>query len=861
MPRVATTAKWPTALAVLGDVGLFTNREDADLVQDETDATTLFRFDDASAIAVGMLLSSVSENGFEIVRVTAVDLALNTATVVRGRDGTVGVAHLQGQTWKVVPTAQGLNQIRDDLFALEAAIGTPSTPGTGLPSLFPLADNTYSLGSASRRWKDIYVAAASLHVVAASGDANDLYRLGTAGLSGGAGGASALDVFLARQASSVFESTGLLAGSFRFGQSGAGTSFWALRAAAADANAYLQGTTAGIAWGLGGATAVDAALGRQAASVVELTGSLAGSIRYGMSGAALPFLGLRAAAADAQPLVALLTDRIAIGAGGASAADYSLVRTGANTGTLSGTLRPSTDASYDVGSTVLRWANAYSNVFAVYGAASDANAVWSASSAGVRYGPGGGTATDILVARQAASVLEATGSLAGSVRYGLSGAATPFVELRVAAANAQPDSQLLKDRLNFGPGGAGAIDASLVRLLAATLGGPSDAGLSLGSAATRLLNVVANVHDVYGAAADANPVLRASSAGIAFGVGGATATDILVARQAAAVLEHTGSLAGSLRWGMSGAATPFLALRAAAADANALVSLTSTGLSIGAGGASAVDVTFLRTGANAATLTATAGLTHAGNILADADNTRNIGATGANFANLYLKRTAGSVLFMGADGLVTESNATLFFDSGSTFLGIGTAVPSAFVHAKFANVAANVGMTAENSDNTSLTSHAIFEASVGGAAGGDPLIKYTVQGATNFVHGIDNSDSDRWKLSFGAALGTGDLITAASAALGFYGVAPVARPAAYTQTYATATKTHSNPTATVLTDNTAGTADTTLEALNDIYMASEHRANFADLAAAVNALIVDLANVKQVLNSVIDDDQILGLKQ
>lgn len=113
--------------------------------------------------------------------------------------------------------------------------------------------------------------------------------------------------------------------------------------------------------------------------------------------------------------------------------------------------------------------------------------------------------------------------------------------------------------------------------------------------------------------------------------------------------------------------------------------------------------------------------------------------------------------------------------------------------------------------------------------------------------------------------------------VGFYGVTPAARPTAYTQTYSTATRTHSNPTASTLTDSSGGTANTTVQALTDpadapasadalrddlvANLIPELRNNFADLAAQVNALIVDIANAKQVLNQVVDDLQTNGLLQ
>lgn len=97
--------------------------------------------------------------------------------------------------------------------------------------------------------------------------------------------------------------------------------------------------------------------------------------------------------------------------------------------------------------------------------------------------------------------------------------------------------------------------------------------------------------------------------------------------------------------------------------------------------------------------------------------------------------------------------------------------------------------------------------------------------------------------------------------LGFFGVTPVARPSAYTQTYATATKTHSNPTSATLTDSTTGTPDTTVADVGLIFSQATLNNNFADLIAQINALRNDVINVKGVLNSVVDDHQALGLLQ
>ncbi len=83
--------------------------------------------------------------------------------------------------------------------------------------------------------------------------------------------------------------------------------------------------------------------------------------------------------------------------------------------------------------------------------------------------------------------------------------------------------------------------------------------------------------------------------------------------------------------------------------------------------------------------------------------------------------------------------------------------------------------------------------------------------------------------------------------IGFLGAAAVARAAAYTQTYATATRTHANPTATTPTAYAAGANG---------YSTAAKAQEMRDLIAA---LVVDVANIKQVLNSVIDDSQANGL--
>lgn len=91
------------------------------------------------------------------------------------------------------------------------------------------------------------------------------------------------------------------------------------------------------------------------------------------------------------------------------------------------------------------------------------------------------------------------------------------------------------------------------------------------------------------------------------------------------------------------------------------------------------------------------------------------------------------------------------------------------------------------------------------------------------------------------------IATATTQKLGFWNATPIVRPSAFTQTYATASKTHSNLTYVAPAAYGAGANGYSTAAMA------------AAVHAAVIALAADVANVKQVLNSVIDDLQSMGL--
>lgn len=146
------------------------------------------------------------------------------------------------------------------------------------------------------------------------------------------------------------------------------------------------------------------------------------------------------------------------------------------------------------------------------------------------------------------------------------------------------------------------------------------------------------------------------------------------------------------------------------------------------------------------------------------------------------------------------------------------------------------------------------------AAGTDYPI--TTSGAVQFTGGVTISTTNLTitdkDIVLSATTGT-KIGTATTQKLGFFNATPVVKPSAYTQTYSTASKTHPAITAATLTDNTGGTANTTLVAVEATYTQATIRNNFADLAAMVNKNTADHLALAQVVNALIDDLQALGL--
>ncbi len=86
--------------------------------------------------------------------------------------------------------------------------------------------------------------------------------------------------------------------------------------------------------------------------------------------------------------------------------------------------------------------------------------------------------------------------------------------------------------------------------------------------------------------------------------------------------------------------------------------------------------------------------------------------------------------------------------------------------------------------------------------------------------------------------------------VGFFGIAPTTQPTAYTQTFATADKTHAARTAVSMGD---------LVATEGTGWGASSEANFDKITTAVDQLIADQVDTAAVVNALIDDLQALGL--
>lgn len=144
------------------------------------------------------------------------------------------------------------------------------------------------------------------------------------------------------------------------------------------------------------------------------------------------------------------------------------------------------------------------------------------------------------------------------------------------------------------------------------------------------------------------------------------------------------------------------------------------------------------------------------------------------------------------------------------------------------------------------------------------MVRVRVAGAGLRFYGGGVTENELLRLdTSGVSLrsGANNRIEVDGTGIGFFGIAPVARATAYTQTYSTADKTLASTVGAALSGITSSTAGTALAEPGGTYAQAEHQQNYRRLQDRDNELRTDLLDVAQMLNSVIDDLQAYGLLQ
>lgn len=136
----------------------------------------------------------------------------------------------------------------------------------------------------------------------------------------------------------------------------------------------------------------------------------------------------------------------------------------------------------------------------------------------------------------------------------------------------------------------------------------------------------------------------------------------------------------------------------------------------------------------------------------DTNNALGVDAGGSPNYKLTLGGTAKGTVYYGVSTSSAVANDILFFANiGGTITGnlTGFNVGASCTGSMQCNITNN---------NAGTNAHAKLEMSSGGAGAGDPFLQFTIPGVLNWSTGVDNSDGDKFKISAGANLSSGNII-------------------------------------------------------------------------------------------------------
>jgi len=122
---------------------------------------------------------------------------------------------------------------------------------------------------------------------------------------------------------------------------------------------------------------------------------------------------------------------------------------------------------------------------------------------------------------------------------------------------------------------------------------------------------------------------------------------------------------------------------------------------------------------------------------------------------------AGRIAYWTSASNLSSDDFPLFWDATNNRLGVGTSIPDARVQIGLpttggsdeglrilGNVGNNLINTIWNANNINAAANVILQLLTGGASAGDPLIQLSISAGATVSAGLDNSDSDKFKLKY-----------------------------------------------------------------------------------------------------------------
>lgn len=166
--------------------------------------------------------------------------------------------------------------------------------------------------------------------------------------------------------------------------------------------------------------------------------------------------------------------------------------------------------------------------------------------------------------------------------------------------------------------------------------------------------------------------------------------------------------------------------------------------------------------------------------------------------------TSGNMVVTGNVNAVNVTASSALTGATGSFSGNVSSSAGTFSGAGLAASASSSGgsvITSTTNTSNTANSNARVTASVAGSSAGDPYILYDVSGVQNWTEGVDNSDSDKFKISASSALGTSDVLTLTTA-----GAATLSSSLTVANGFTVSAGTVSAPTVPILANRQGGSA-------------------------------------------------------